>query len=504
MANRLEGFDLLCEMMQEIYPFFDLKGIDWPALRAKYRAQVAAAPDPQTYAACLGEMLAALKDDHTRIESEVGNVYAPGLWLRAFSNRLFVTSVDKTSDAYKEGFTPGMEILAVDGMSLERAAETVAERFFHYIPPRDGPMYRAIYSNLLAGPLNSTVSVETRADGGLPHAVMLKRSRGITQPPNAEAPAHEADAGQEGFGYIKLSGFSERANAVQEFDQFLDAHKTAKGLILDLRGNGGGTALVSDPILGRLIERRVCAELGYWRASAPGPPWGMRSLLHCAQPRGPWQYFGPVVILVDRDTYSAAESFLLMLKSGRRVVLIGETTGGGASNLMGYSLPGMIRLWFSTLDAKLREGESLESRGIDPDIPIASTIDTYRSNAALLRAIEYLKTVPRPEGNLLTHRPTTDGTWAGAWDGWITQSKSISFPFSLQIEEHGGPLRVEAPFSYLVTSVQTSQDSIKLDLAIPLVSLNLKGTIKGDHIQGSWSSRDFPYLRGRWHLDRYR
>ena len=94
--------------------------------------------------------------------------------------------------------------------------------------------------------------------------------------------------------------------------------RPARGVILDLRGNSGGAlyqasrvmgALIADPAVitvmtGRFMDRRVAVD----PAATP--------------------YTGPLVVLVDAGSLSAAEVLAAALQESRRAVIIGKSTPG--------------------------------------------------------------------------------------------------------------------------------------------------------------------------------
>lgn len=69
-----KAFDHLWADMDRNYSYFELKKIDWPALRTKYRPEAEAATTVKEFVAVLTRILAELKDEHVRIEGPAGRV----------------------------------------------------------------------------------------------------------------------------------------------------------------------------------------------------------------------------------------------------------------------------------------------------------------------------------------------------------------------------------------------------------------------------------------------
>lgn len=141
----------------------------------------------------------------------------------------------------------------------------------------------------------------------------------------------------EQLGYVYLASFTGTINDIS-LDFILNKYKDTKGLIFDLRENGGGVADDVFLILSRFIEEQ--ALLGYSRIkNGPGPN-------DFSQPEPiyifPWEgvrYNKRVAVLTDRGTYSAGSFTALFTKALPQMVLIGDTTGGGLGLPNGGQLP---------------------------------------------------------------------------------------------------------------------------------------------------------------------
>jgi C-terminal processing protease CtpA/Prc len=78
-----------------------------------------------------------------------------------------------------------------------------------------------------------------------------------------------------GLGLIRIPDFSgsSECNLVAEFDAALDALMDTPGLILDLRGNGGGSTFISDPMAGRFLSQPFTYGRDHFRARLPQRGW---------------------------------------------------------------------------------------------------------------------------------------------------------------------------------------------------------------------------------------
>jgi C-terminal processing protease CtpA/Prc len=159
------------------------------------------------------------------------------------------------------------------------------------------------------------------------------------------------------LGLIRVTTFEGDAIGAR-FSTALDTllANGARGLVLDLRGNGGGSILQGLQVLDRFLAE---GELGYRRVRGVSVP------IAYANPRA---IPHPLVVLVDGDTASTAEIVAGTLQAYGRGRLIGSTTAGKGVGQTSFVLAdgGEVRLVsFEWLLPGLR---SIDSVGLTPDV----------------------------------------------------------------------------------------------------------------------------------------
>lgn len=174
------------------------------------------------------------------------------------------------------------------------------------------------------------------------------------------------------IAYMYYNSFSSIPGETN-MDFVLAALSGAKGLIFDIRDNGGG-ALTSVPIIAnRFSTQKTC--YGYIRHkqgpahdafSSPQPLY-----LEPQPGRIHWDATqAPVVILTNRHTYSAANNFVSAMKAlaaeGKDIKIIGDHTGGGGGMPFSTVLPSGWVLRFSACPITDHNDRSTEE-GIEPD-----------------------------------------------------------------------------------------------------------------------------------------
>jgi hypothetical protein len=129
--------------------------------------------------------------------------------------------------------------------------------------------------------------------------------------------------------YLRILGFHD--TTATELDQALETlrNSTAKGLILDLRGNPGGLLDVAVEVARRFLGSGVIVAVENQDPKL--------SAIHHA--RGIPACSLPMVVLVDGDTASAAEVLAGALKENQRARLVGQTTFGKGCSQSLVKLP---------------------------------------------------------------------------------------------------------------------------------------------------------------------
>jgi len=149
------------------------------------------------------------------------------------------------------------------------------------------------------------------------------------------------------------------------------------GLVLDLRGNGGGHLTEATALSGLFIDNGPVVQL---RNSS-----GRISRLDDPDPVARVAYNGPLAVLVDRFSASASEIFAAAIQDYARGVIVGQQTFGKGTVQNLYSLdqylkpedgPGYGQLTLTIGKYYRVTGESTQHRGVDPDVVLPSLIDT--------------------------------------------------------------------------------------------------------------------------------
>jgi carboxyl-terminal processing protease len=295
------------------------KDLDWAAFSRVYEQISAKLPDDTARqavaAATLSAMVASLNDNHARWQTppppnQVPEVSTgirisgqrPDGFDPAFTGPVFVTDIAPTGGAAKAGIKLGDEIIAVkdipliiDGVLTESAVNWAVR----------GPEGKPVKMTVRRPSTNQTFTVDVT-----PVRIDLP-------PPGVESKLLPGDV-----AYVKMPGFR-GGFADQIFKAIADLRKdrTLRGVVLDLRGNGGGSPVEVSRLLGGWTRSKATS---YWcdvkDKCEPNKADETVPLVNL-----------PLVVLTDRGCASACDSFSSTVKDLKLGTIVGTRTAGAVS-----------------------------------------------------------------------------------------------------------------------------------------------------------------------------
>ena len=249
--------------------------------------------------------------------------------------------------------------------------------------------------DLIRGPADSVVRLEIIPANALPGSP--KKTINLTrdqvkleeQAAKSEIIKIPRDGREWSIGVIDVPSFYRDYRALSNGDKnYTSTTKDVKrliaeleeegidGLVIDLRGNGGGHLTEATALSGLFIDNGPVVQL---RNSN-----GRISRLDDPDPVARVAYNGPLAVLVDRFSASASEIFAAAIQDYARGVIVGQQTFGKGTVQNLYSLDQYLRSedekGFGQLTLTIGKyyrvtGESTQHRGVDPDIDLPSGID---------------------------------------------------------------------------------------------------------------------------------
>jgi len=275
---------------------------------------------------------------------------------------LAIESVIRGTPAAQAGLRPGDRIVAVDGHALKGRSSSYA-------------------IGLIKGQPGTLVRL-TIVRGGKRVAKRIERAR-VTQP---------VVAGQSvrwrgrRYGDVVFTSFTEGSGAQVRAEVQRLLRGGARGIVLDLRGNGGGLLNEAVDVASIFIpDGTIVSTDGRARARHVYTATG-----------GAIPASVPVVVLVDRGTASSAEIVTGALQDRHRAVVVGTNTYGKGVFQEIRELPNGGALDLTVGQYFLPDGENIgghgvaEGRGIAPNVRAADNPTTPRRDEALDAALSQL------------------------------------------------------------------------------------------------------------------
>ncbi len=346
----------LGDVIENTYVYPDYNGKNWNEMESRYRGEIEAGLDTQSFYNEMSTMITELGDEHSFFlsptevaESEAelrGDVQFEGVGIYGEPDfergHLIVISTFPGSPAELAGIQEHDTILLVDDQPINEQ-----------------------FSNLLRGPQCSAVKLTVQSPGEAPREVMLMRYAIRGNVP-IDARLVTTNDGSK-IGYIFIPSFFDETLPGQIKDA-LNAFGKLDGLILDLRMNGGGSSSVAYPILEYFIHGRLGQFVS--RDSARAFEIKANEIQNSQTV--------PLIVMVSKDTVSFGEIFAGVMKDSGRAKIVGETSLGNVEVLHGYDFEDGSQVWLAaeTFHSAF-SNTNWEETGIVPDVQAFAPWDTF-------------------------------------------------------------------------------------------------------------------------------
>lgn len=144
---------------------------------------------------------------------------------------------------------------------------------------------------------------------------------------------------RDNVGYMRYSSFS-YAIGEGSLDGILNQFALCKGIIIDIRDNGGGDMTNVETLVARFIDSEILAG-SICHKTGPGHNDFSEPFKYYFKPAeaGRTRWIKPVVVLTNRSTFSAANNFVSVMQYLPNVKIVGSTTGGGSGMPFSSEIP---------------------------------------------------------------------------------------------------------------------------------------------------------------------
>jgi carboxyl-terminal processing protease len=250
----------------------------------------------------------------------------------------FVTVISPIEDtpAHKAGIEAGDRIIKVDGTLTKDLREAV--RMMR------GPKGSKVVVTILREGVKKPMDFEITRD-----EIPIQSVKSISLKP--------------GYGYVRISNFT--GTTTQEFEKALEkleaSEKPMKGLVLDLRNNGGGLLNQAISISDEFLDKGAIVSMKGREKK--------NTKVFNATPSSVQRTY-PIVVLINGGTASASEIVAGALQDHKRALVLGTTTFGKGSVQTVENLRDGSGLKLTIARYYTPNGRSIQAKGIEPDITL--------------------------------------------------------------------------------------------------------------------------------------
>ena len=360
-----ETLDYFYNYFAEKYPYVEYKNIDLSEIQKETSKELKTVKSDKDFGLLVRKMFQKFHDGHLFVHipsksDKKDKVYVDtGIKPVNIKEKCFIKKILPNSPAEKLGLKPGMQIIEINDEEVNS------------------------WGRNLYGMGGDTLTLCIIDFDENEKVIKIKLPEKRWKKPS---PVITHKHLSEGYGYINIKWMKvDMFSFVPSFDKALKNLWNTKGLIIDIRDNPGGAIILTDQLLGRFTKQKVNYGGIINRQ-------GTFSSLY-VMPRYPI-YEHPVIILINRRNYSAADFFAYAASHLDRIRLVGRPTGGVVSSPSTLlKLPGGAEVQLVGSGLTDTSGNYVvEDVGVLPDVNIPLTISDIKSgiDRDLLTAIEIL------------------------------------------------------------------------------------------------------------------
>jgi C-terminal processing protease CtpA/Prc len=402
--ERQEGRLMLATIKDDIKKnYYDPKfhGIDLDARFSEADEKIKQANSVGEIVGLIAQALMTLDDSHTYFEPPgITGRIEHGWQMQMIGDKCYVVAVQPGSDAEAKGLKPGDRILTLEGYKFGRANLSQLQYVIYELSPRPS--------------LNVTVEQRDGKQRRLTIAAKVRQGKAVTDltigvasdrmtlireaQTEARLNAHRYyEVGDECLIW-KMPRFDLENLKV---DEMMAKAKKRKALVLDLRGNGGGSEDMLLRLAGYFFDHDV--KIGDLQRRKE-----TKELI--AKTRGDGVFKGQLVVLIDSESGSAAELLARLVQMEKRGRVIGDQSAGAVmrsrdyDHKLGVTLVMYYGASITDADIVMADGKSLEKIGVTPDevmLPTSEDLAAQRDPVLAYGAsLAGLKLTPEKAGSL--------------------------------------------------------------------------------------------------------
>jgi carboxyl-terminal processing protease len=378
--NKLYALSMIWKEADYNFVFFDKQPhLNWDSLYVAYIPKILATKNVYEYFKVLRSFIGNLKDGHTSVmtsQAYWNDIDSPPVFYVDHNGKRYVSAVDET---LKEQVPIGSEIIKLDGKTWEDFYLTNEWYGFKNTP---------IELTLLSPDrkeskiiLNRDVNIRGRA----------KKLKMIPVAASSATKDFEYKSLSTTVAMVTLNTFAD-PKVINDFRQALPEIRKHQNLILDIRGNQGGNDAYAIEIAKHLTDRPFIVG-SMWEArthNSANKAWASSNKLF-GKPdtlteyltRNSWDKHPgdtiiildtierlkmPIYVLTSKNTFSAAEDFLIYLNGSKNITRVGQNTAGSSGQPMFFKIPKGFTVRICSKRDAFPDGTDFIGIGVKPDV----------------------------------------------------------------------------------------------------------------------------------------
>jgi Periplasmic protease len=405
-AEKIVGLSRCWSEAKYNFVYFDKLNFDWDSL---YQATIPIVLDTKNdfeYFRELQRFVAALQDGHTNVSWDRRDLWdnwaTIPITTRLIDGKMIVIGVLNNELEQLQGIKRGLEIVKINGIDVHEYVSTHIKPFVFSSTEQ--------WLNLIAygreatrGKRSESIRLTFKDENNNIFESTISRSMFENDLP--PKPIFDFTILEHNIGLLKIYDFW-RDDFTTHFDSIYEKILATNGLIIDIRGNGGGSSNNSEYVLSHLTNENF--NMSVWSSPYYIPAfasWNRPREWHIGEPwigqpvRNKPFYNKPIALLIDESTFSAAEDFCVGFRNMKRGTIIGTPSGGSTGNPIGFDLPGGGSVQICTKKDTYPDGTEFVGVGILPDVEVQETVSSFLSKSetgidnsnTTRKAIEVLK-----------------------------------------------------------------------------------------------------------------
>lgn len=383
-----KDFDFFWETVKQNYAYWDKKKTNWEKVKQHYTPAFDTITSTRNFILLLEKVFNEIYDHHASLSSntQISQRLVPSgtdIWAEFIGNKPVITEVRLDFGADRCGLKAGMEIIAVNDISLEKAIQNFLPLSFSNskTEPRNYALRLAV-----AGKFTDDRKISVR-DGSTIKHYYPDRPVALLKEYSYAGPI-ESKTFPGNIGYIRINNRLWDNKLIPLFDSVLRTLKNTRALVLDLRETpSGGNTTVARAILGSFISKE-----GFYQKhdlAAEERIYGVkRSWMELVTPRE-YVYTKPLVILVNHWTGSVGEGITIGFDAFKRATIIGTTLARLNGAVYSYQMPN-TNIGFSFPVEKLFHINGRPRENYKPAI-LVDMVKQKKDDLILLKALTFLR-----------------------------------------------------------------------------------------------------------------